>query len=91
MKLTDKQKLTMKKQKLMTEKQFISKFKKHGFELYKTKDLKSKLNSSDKLTVIVKEIDRLIKIEKDEYPILCKELGSYKQLKSLKQFINKLK
>ena len=33
----------------MTEKQLIAKFKKAGFELYKTKDLKPKLNAYYKI------------------------------------------
>lgn len=33
----------MESKSLMTEKQFIAKFKKEGFELYKTKELKKTL------------------------------------------------
>lgn len=45
----------MKEQK-MTERQFISKFKKKGFELYKTKDLKKKLDTLDKIVELSKKV-----------------------------------
>lgn len=40
----------------MTEQQFIAKMKKAGFELYKTKDLKPKLDAFYKTQEIVKKV-----------------------------------
>jgi hypothetical protein len=39
----------MKAEKQMTEQQFIAKFKKAGFEMYKTKDVKAKYNALEKI------------------------------------------
>lgn len=41
----------------MTEQQFIAKFKKAGFDLYKTKDLRPKLRVFYKVRDLVKEIE----------------------------------
>lgn len=45
-----------KKELTMTEQEFIAKFKKAGFELYKTKDLKPKLEAFYKMQEIVKKV-----------------------------------
>lgn len=42
--------------KLMTEQQFIAFFKKKGFELYKTKDLKKKLGVLHKIVELSKKV-----------------------------------
>lgn len=42
----------------MTEKQFISKYKKHGFNLYKTKDLKPKLDAFYKMQEILNKVNK---------------------------------
>lgn len=43
-------------EKKLTEQQFISKFKKAGFDLYKTKDLKPKLDAFYKIQEIVNKV-----------------------------------
>lgn len=42
----------MKKEKQMTEQQFIAKFKKNGFELYKTSEIKKMSDALIKISVI---------------------------------------
>lgn len=44
----------MDKEKLMTERQFISKFKKAGFELYKTSEIKKVYKKLDCIEAILK-------------------------------------
>jgi hypothetical protein len=46
----------MKNEPKMTEQQFIAKFKKAGFELYKTKDLAPKLRAFHKIKDIANEV-----------------------------------
>lgn len=40
----------------MTEQEFISMFKKKGFELYKTKDIKKKLDALHSIVDIAKKV-----------------------------------
>jgi hypothetical protein len=40
----------------LTEKQFIAKFKKQGFELYKTKDVKPKLDAFYKMQEFINKV-----------------------------------
>lgn len=47
---------TKKTEQLMTEQQFISKYKKLGFELYKTKPLAKKLRVLGKVEKLVNNI-----------------------------------
>lgn len=46
----------MKKEIKMTEQQFIAKFKKAGFDLYKTKDLKPVLEAFHKMKQIANKV-----------------------------------
>lgn len=40
----------------LTEQEFIAKFKKEGFDLYKTKDLKPKLTAFHRIDEIVRDV-----------------------------------
>ncbi len=51
----------MKTEKLMTEKQFIAKFKKEGFELYQTKTLRPKLKALGKIDELIKLLSKIKK------------------------------
>lgn len=53
----------MKKETLMTEHQFIEKFKRKGFELYKTKNIKKKLDALDKAHKIISDVLRPIPVQ----------------------------
>jgi hypothetical protein len=46
----------MKTEKKMTEYQFIKMFKRQGFELYRTRDLKKKLNALKKIGSIIQDL-----------------------------------